>query len=90
MPCVYVMVGDCLMFLITVFVGFPSVLIMQICQHGGLTFVCHNELCDLTAAWLQEVCHDVAVEPSCNHLLVNQSLQLQLSLSTVVLNSRDR
>ena len=34
-----------------------------ICQHGGLTFVCHNELHDLTVAWLWEVCHDVAVEP---------------------------
>jgi len=36
----------------------------MICHHGGLTFVCHNELCDLTAGWLHEVCHDVAVEPS--------------------------
>ena len=34
----------------------------MICQHGGLTFVCHNELCDLTATWLQEARHDVAVE----------------------------
>ena len=35
----------------------------MICRHGGLTFVRHNELRDLTATWLQEVCHDVAVEP---------------------------
>ena len=35
----------------------------MICQHGGLTFVRHNELRDLTAGWLQEVCHDIAVEP---------------------------
>ena len=34
----------------------------MICRHGGLTFVCHNELRDLTVAWLQEVCHDVTVE----------------------------
>ena len=34
-----------------------------ICRHGGLTFVHHNELRDLTASWLHEVCHDAAVEP---------------------------
>ena len=34
----------------------------MICRHGGFTFVCHNELRDLTAAWLREVCHDVAVD----------------------------
>jgi len=36
----------------------------MICQHGGLTFICHNELQDLTANWLQKVCHDVSDEPS--------------------------
>ena len=35
----------------------------MICCHGGLTFICHNELRDLTASWLHEVCHEVAVEP---------------------------
>jgi len=35
----------------------------MVCCHGGLTFICHNELRDLTATWLQEVCHNVAVEP---------------------------
>ena len=37
----------------------------MICRHGGLTFIRHNELRDLTAEseWLQEVCHDVTVEP---------------------------
>ena len=35
----------------------------MICHHSGLTFICHNELRDLTASWLHEVCHDVAVEP---------------------------
>ena len=34
----------------------------MICHHGGLTFICHNEVRDLTASWLHEVCHDVAVE----------------------------
>ena len=35
----------------------------MICCHNGLTFIRHNELRDLTANWLHEVCHDVAVEP---------------------------
>ena len=33
------------------------------CCHGGLTFIRHNEERDLTASWLHEVCHDVAIEP---------------------------
>ena len=35
----------------------------MIFRHGGLTFIRHNELQDLTAEWLQEVCHDVTAEP---------------------------
>jgi len=35
----------------------------MVCCHGGLTFIWHNELRDLTAGLLQEVCHDVQVEP---------------------------
>ena len=35
----------------------------MICHHGGLTFICHNELRDLTASWLHKVCHEVAAEP---------------------------
>ena len=34
----------------------------MICRHGGLTFVRHNEIRDLTADWLDKVCYDVAVE----------------------------
>ena len=34
-----------------------------ICKHEGLTFLRHNELCDLTADWLKEVYHNVAVQP---------------------------
>ena len=51
---------------------------MIYCRHGGLTFVHHNELHDLTATWLQEVCHDVAIEPPCSHLVVSLSHQIQL------------
>ena len=36
----------------------------MICCHDGLTFICHNELRNLTASWLHEVCHSVAAEPS--------------------------
>jgi len=35
----------------------------MICKHGGLIFIHHNELRDLTADWLKEVCHNVAVKP---------------------------
>ena len=35
----------------------------MICQHGGLTFIHHNELGNLTASWLHEVYHDMACEP---------------------------
>jgi len=35
----------------------------MICHHGGSTFIGHNELRDLTASWLREVCHDVLIEP---------------------------
>ena len=33
------------------------------CSHGGLTFVHHNEIRDITAEWLERVCHDVVIEP---------------------------
>jgi len=33
----------------------------MICQHG---FIRNNELRYLTANWLQQVCHNVSVEPS--------------------------
>ena len=35
----------------------------MICCHGGLTFVCHNEIRGLTAEWLQRVCHNAFIEP---------------------------
>ena len=34
----------------------------MICCHGGLSFVCHNQIRDFTAEWLERVCHDVAIE----------------------------
>ena len=35
----------------------------MICRHGGLKFVRHNEIRDITAEWLERVCHDVVIEP---------------------------
>ena len=35
----------------------------MICHQGGLTFICCDELRDLTVSCLHNVCHDVAVEP---------------------------
>ena len=36
----------------------------MICRHGGLTFIRHNELRDITAQLLSNVCHDVSIEPT--------------------------
>ena len=35
----------------------------MICQLGGLTFVCHNDLSGITAELLSNVHNDVAIEP---------------------------
>lgn len=33
------------------------------CSHGGLTITRHNDICDITANWLSEVCRNVEREP---------------------------
>ena len=33
-----------------------------LCPRGAFPIICHNEICDLTASLLTEVCHDVTVE----------------------------
>ena len=35
----------------------------MICPHGGMTISRHNEIRDLTADWLSEVCRETEVEP---------------------------
>ena len=35
----------------------------MICPHGGLPIMRHNDIRDITANWLSEVCHDVEREP---------------------------
>ena len=34
------------------------------CPFGGFPSIRHNELCDITAVLLSEVCHNVSVEPT--------------------------
>ena len=64
----------------------------MICDHGGLTFIRHNELRNLTASWLYEVCHNVVVElpyshspvimrPLFWHLLIAEMMLGQISMS---------
>ena len=50
----------------------------MICQHGGPTFVCHNELRDLTWHGCRRFVMISLLTP-CSHLVVNQSLQLHLA-----------
>ena len=33
------------------------------CKKGGFVTLCHNKLRDITGALLEEVCHDVAIQP---------------------------
>ena len=33
------------------------------CKTGGFPAIRHNEVCDITASWLSEVCHGVTIEP---------------------------
>ncbi len=35
----------------------------MICTHGGMTIARHNEIRDLTAGWLNEVCRETKTEP---------------------------
>ena len=36
----------------------------MICPTSGFPTIRHNEICDLTASLLTEVCHNVSVEPA--------------------------
>ena len=35
----------------------------MICPHGGMTIIRHNEIRDITADWLSEVCSETEKEP---------------------------
>ena len=50
--------------------------------HVGLTIQWHNELWDLTAQLLSEVCHDIVTEPDLQPLS-GKSLQYQSAITTV-------
>ena len=55
--------------------------VIQLCEHAfsclcdGVPFICHNEVGDLTAGLLSEVCRD---EPTPSHYSVSLSILLQL------------
>ena len=34
------------------------------CPFGGFPSIRHNELCDITAAFLSEICRNVSIEPT--------------------------
>ena len=34
----------------------------MVCHHGGLTFVHHNEIRNITTEWLDCVCHEAVIE----------------------------
>jgi len=42
----------------------------MICKHGGLTFIRHNNIWNITAEWLSKVCYDIAIEPPLQPLTV--------------------
>jgi len=46
----------------------------MICKHGGLTFIWHNDIQNITAEWLSKVCYDVAIEPPLQ-LLTGESIE---------------
>ena len=50
---------------------------------GGFTIVRHNEVRDLTAKLMSEVCHDVCIEPTCSQSPVKNSPVLRLLPRTV-------
>ena len=56
----------------------------MICQHGGLTFICHNELRDITAEWLDKVCYDITIKPPLQQL-AGETLFLQLQIGRMKL-----
>ena len=43
--------------------AFQSIMLWYICPVGGLPIVRHNEIRDITADWLNEICLDVEKEP---------------------------
>ena len=48
----------------------------MICKHGGLTFIRHNDLRNITAERLSKVCYDVAIEPPLQPL-TGESVELR-------------
>ena len=55
------------------------------CKKGGFVNLRHNKLCDITGALLENVCHDVAIEPILQSVTDNNLVQ-----STANTNDDDR
>ena len=74
MPCALDMVGNRLCYHRTVFVARNLLLSMHAlgCPCGGFPSIRHNELRDITAELLTEVCHCVGVEPTLQPLTGEQ------------------
>uniref|UniRef100_A0A1X7UBN0 Reverse transcriptase domain-containing protein n=1 Tax=Amphimedon queenslandica TaxID=400682 RepID=A0A1X7UBN0_AMPQE len=51
------------------------------CHLGGFTILRHNGVCDLTARLLNEVCHNVTIEPPLQSLF-GETLQLKSAITT--------
>ena len=51
------------------------------CHHGGLPTIRHNELCDLTANLMSEICHDVTTEPELQPL-TGENMRYRSAITT--------
>ena len=76
--CVYAMAGSHHTYLLTVFAAKPFTISHAFsCPHGAFPIICHNDVQDLTAKLMLEVCHDVQVEahlqPLSGELLCHKS-----------------
>ena len=68
MLCVLSMAGDHLCYRLAVFAVSLNFAVEHAlsCPHGGLPYIRHNELRDITVGLLSEVCHNVALSHPCS------------------------
>ena len=64
MQSLYDLFGNCHTYQMSVFVQQFSVEHAFSCSHGGFPSLRHNEIRDITAGLLTEVCSNVEIEPS--------------------------
>ena len=56
----------------------------MICHMGGIPTIRHNEICDMTANLLTEICHNVATEPLLQPLTAQRTLMPTLASISVL------